>query len=220
MPTRPHELCDLNLFDKATPKQLVPRQNRVMELSFGAVTLRPMVREDAAALFSAAVPVEVWQLLRTPFGRSLADMEEFVAAALADSKSEPFVILVDGEVVGSTRFYDVSEVNRAAAIGHTFHHPKVWRTHVNTSAKIALMDYAFGPRRWNRIQFDVDERNERSQNAVLRLGATREGVLRRNLVNWDGYVRNTVVFSLLAEEWPENRARLVSYFSHNSEESR
>lgn len=147
-------------------------------------------------------------------------MEEYVAAALGDSKSEAFVILVDGEVVGSTRFYDVSEVNRAAAIGHTFHHPKVWRTHVNTSAKIALLDYAFGPRGWNRIQFDVDERNERSQNAVLRLGAKREGVLRRNLVNWDGYVRNTVVFSMLTEEWPENRARLVSYYSHNSEESR
>jgi RimJ/RimL family protein N-acetyltransferase len=91
---------------------------------------------------------------------------------------------------------------------------------VNTSAKIALLDHAFGPRGWNRIQFDVDERNDRSQKAVLRLGAKREGVLRRNLVNWDGYVRNTVVFSMLAEEWPENRARLVSYFSHNSEESR
>lgn len=191
-----------------------------MELSFGPVILRRLTPDDIPALFEAAQPEEVWRLLRTPFGRSEADMAEWVTAALTAKDSEAYVILHDGQIVGSTRFYAISEENRSAAIGHTFHHPRVWRTAVNTHAKIALLDHAFNDRKWNRVQFDVDERNERSQNAVLRLGAKKEGILRRNLINWDGYVRNTVVFSILAEEWPENRARLVSYSLHNSVESR
>jgi len=191
-----------------------------VELHFGPVILRRLTPDDIPALYEAARPEEVWRLLRTPFGRSEADMSEWVAAALAAKDSEAFVILHERQIVGSTRFYAISEENRSAAIGHTFHHPRVWRTGVNTLAKIALLDHAFNDRKWIRVQFDVDERNERSQNAVLRLGAKQEGILRRNLVNWDGYVRNTVVFSILAEEWPENRARLVSYSLHNSVESR
>jgi RimJ/RimL family protein N-acetyltransferase len=196
------------------------RQNRDVELHFGPVILRRLTPDDIPALYEAARPEEVWRLLRTPFGRTEADMAEWVNAALKSTDSEAYVIVHEEEVVGSTRFYGISEENRSAAIGHTFHHPKVWRSSVNTSAKIALLDHAFNDREWNRIQFDVDERNQRSQNAVLRLGAQKEGILRRNLINWDGYIRNTVVFSILAEEWPENRARLVSYSLHNSVESR
>lgn len=121
---------------------------------------------------------------------------------------EAFLVLADGEVAGSTTFYDMKPDQ--LAIGWTFYLPKFRRTAVNTSTKLQMLGRAFDEKEVRRVQFDVDGRNITSQAAVLRLGATHEGTLRQHKMLHDGFVRDTCIFSILREEWPTIRDDLTS----------
>ncbi len=175
------------------------------------VTLIPLAEVDRDALFEACRPEEVWRLMPMPLGRNRAIFDDYVEAALQqerDGTSLPFAILDGERVVGSTRICALEPAHRKGEVGYTWHHPSVWRTHVNTESKRLILGHAFETLELIRVFFNVDERNTRSQAAVLRLGAVREGLLRHDRILHDGFRRNTVVFSLLAEEWPAARARL------------
>ncbi len=115
-----------------------------------------------------------------------------------------------GPLVGSTRFYDMSETHRRAEIGYTWIHPDWQRTFVNTAAKFLLLRYGFEIRKWHRIALRTDARNTGSQRAIERLGAMREGVLRRHMVMPDGYHRDTVYYSITDLDWPTVKLRLES----------
>lgn len=112
-----------------------------------------------------------------------------------------------GRLVGTTSFHHISPSNCTVEIGSTFYRPEVRGTAVNPETKLLLLEYAFS-RGALRVQLTVDSRNERSQAAVTKLGAVREGVLRRHLVTWTGHLRDTVVFSIIDSEWPDLRERL------------
>ncbi len=116
-------------------------------------------------------------------------------------------LLSSGQLVGTTSFHHISSANRTVEIGSTFYRPEVRGTEVNPEVKLLLLDHAFS-RGALRVQLTVDSRNERSQAAVTKLGAVREGVLRRHLVTWTGHLRDTVVFSIIDTEWPDVRDRL------------
>ena len=113
-----------------------------------------------------------------------------------------------GEAVGGTTLFDYSEPNRRLEIGYTWLARPAWRTAINTEAKYLLLSHAFEVLGCNRVQLKTDLRNLRSQAAIARLGAAREGVLRSHMVMPDGHVRDTVMFSLVAAEWPTAKARL------------
>ena len=113
-----------------------------------------------------------------------------------------------GRAVGSTRFGDISPADGRVEIGWTWIAPSRQRTAVNTEAKLLQLRYAFDDLGATRVALKTDGRNLRSQAAIERLGAVREGVLRRHMRLPDGYLRDTVYYSILADEWPALKARL------------
>ena len=110
--------------------------------------------------------------------------------------------------MGTTSLGEVDVVNESAHLGWTAYSPAVWGTGVNPNCKLLLLGHAFEDCGFGRVKIQTDAVNERSQAAITRLGATREGVLRRHTRRADGTFRDTVVFSILADEWPRVRAAL------------
>lgn len=109
--------------------------------------------------------------------------------------------LQNGELIGSTRYYEIYPSNKRLAIGYTWYIPRTWGTGINLDSKLLLLNYAFNILKMNRIEFFVDLRNERSRFAIKKLGATEEGILREHIMLDDGYLRDTVVYSILKSEW-------------------
>jgi RimJ/RimL family protein N-acetyltransferase len=139
-------------------------------------------------------------------------------AFLADALKPEYVCwaTVDaatGRAVGSTRFLDMAPEHGRVEIGWTWIAPSHQRTATNTEAKLLQLGYAFDELDATRVALKTDERNERSQEAIAHLGAVREGVLRHQFRMPDGYMRSSVYFSILADEWPEVRGRLEARLS-------
>lgn len=147
--------------------------------------------------------------------RSRDEMSHWICDALADQAAGtalPFVttLTADGTVVGATRFGHWVPAHCRVEIGWTWVARPWQRTVVNTEAKLLMLRHAFEVLRCHRVALKTDALNLRSQRAILRLGATREGVFRRDLVTDSGRVRDTVYFSVIAEEWPEVEAGLLA----------
>ncbi len=126
----------------------------------------------------------------------------------------PFAVLADGRVVGTTRFYDIDLAVPTLAIGYTFHAASVWRTHVNTANKRLMLGHAFDTLDAASVFFHTSHHNLRSQAAIERLGAHRDGVLRHHKRHKDGSLRDTVTYSIIAREWPAIRDRLDARLSN------
>ena len=134
-------------------------------------------------------------------------------AYLADALQPGFVtwatmLAEDGRAIGSTRFGDISPADGRLEIGWTWIAPSQQRTAANTEAKLLQLTYAFEELGASRVALKTDARNERSQRAIERIGGVREGVLRHHMRLPDGHLRDTVYYSILADEWPAVRARL------------
>jgi RimJ/RimL family protein N-acetyltransferase len=113
-----------------------------------------------------------------------------------------------GSVVGTTSYLEAHPRDAWLEVGFTLYTPAVWATSVNPEAKLLLFGYAFDTLHAGRVQLKTDTRNHRSQQAIARLGATYEGTLRRSFRRDDGTVRDSVLFSVTAEDWPNVRLRL------------
>ncbi|MGI3783530.1 MAG: GNAT family N-acetyltransferase [Janthinobacterium lividum] len=162
-----------------------------------------------AALGSPEERAEVLAHLRLPLLADLGDARAVVAAALTDPDRLAYAQrLADGTFVGTTSFYEIAPAVRAVAIGHTWVARAWWRTFVNTESKLAMLTHAFETLGAERVVWHTDIRNVRSQQAVARLGAQREGVLRHHRIRTDDSWRDTVQLAMLADEWPEARSRL------------
>lgn len=171
------------------------------------VRLVPLAVEHAGAL-AGFVDERVWRGMTSPTPRGVADLTGVVETALATPARYAFAVVVDGEVVGSTSFYDVDLRMGRLEVGHTFYAPRVWGTHVNPACKLLLMSHAFGTWGVARVAYRVEARNARSIAAVTKLGARPEGRLRGHRVAADGTRQDSLYFSILADEWPDARARL------------
>lgn len=185
------------------PATLVPI---VLEDDF--VRLEPLAESHRAAVLAAAADPRVWAVVPLPAGGLDAYFDAALAAAKPDAHL-PFVVIerASGALVGMTRFIDVRPVDAGLEIGSTWYVPAVWGGAVNPATKRLLLAHAFDLG-YERVQLKTDLRNTRSQAAIAKLGAVREGVLRRHMRIADGRIRDTVYFSILAEEWPAVRARL------------
>jgi RimJ/RimL family protein N-acetyltransferase len=176
------------------------------------VVLEPIAERHAAGLFQAASDSRIWDyMMDGPFG-TLADMEAYVRRVLerAAAGDVPFAIVrrADGRAVGSTRYFAIERAHRGLEIGHTWLDSACWRTALNTECKYLLLRHAFEDLGAIRVQLKTDLRNARSQQAIARLGAVREGVLRKHMIVKDGYQRDTVMFSITDTEWPAVKGRL------------
>src|SRR5262249_41121159 len=123
---------------------------------------------------------------------------------------QAFVIraVVDGRILGMTRFLNIDRKERRLEIGHTWYLPGVWGHIYNKEWKLLLLQLALETLGYNRVEFRVAHQNVRSQKAVEKIGGIREGVLRKHMIRNDGARRDTVVFSIINDEWPETKRRL------------
>ena len=174
------------------------------------VVLEPLDLSHVDGLFAASADPEVWRHLTAPQPSTPAEMAAVVSDALdagVAGERVPWVqrCAITGEVIGTTSYYDVSERLRTVSIGHTFIGKPWWRSGVNTEAKLMLLTRAFDELGALRVVWHTDVRNERSQRAIERLGATREGVLRLHRQRPDGSWRDTVQYALTVDDWPAAR---------------
>jgi N-acetyltransferase len=176
-------------------------------LAGAGVTLSQTGSDDSALLFAALDHDPCWEHVagRPTDPAAYAD----VLAEAPASGRWPWVVRRGDEVVGTTSFLDVQLHDARLEIGHTTYSPTVWGSEVNPACKLVLMEWAFD-HGFGRVQMKTDIRNLRSQRAITGLGATYEGVLRRYQRRSDGSIRDTVMFSVTAEEWPSVRERLVA----------
>ena len=173
------------------------------------IQLRPLLVSDGAALVQAAADGELWNLPFTVVP-SVETVDVYINTALegqATGTVMPFVIeTIDSkQVVGTTRFWKIDRKNRKLEIGHTWISASWQRTCVNTEAKFLMLCCAFEQLNCVRVQFTTDEINEKSRNAILRLGAKQEGIVRHERIMPDGRKRNSVRFSIIDDEWPDVR---------------
>lgn len=183
-----------------------------VELDGPSIRLEPFasrLKEEVRAAIDC--DPETWSIM--PINPTGMGFDNFWDGACGASRDErmPYAIRrhADGLVVGMSSYYTSLAPQGGVEIGTTFLHPAVRGSRVNVESKLLMLEHAFSGGA-ARVQFRVDTRNHRSQHAVARLGATKEGVLRRDRLTWTGYIRDTVYYSVLADEWPAIRAGLAA----------
>ena len=177
------------------------------------VRLEPMRGDHLPDIIKAGMDDAIWKFTNNVV-KNQADLERYVRAALTDQANGvalPFVTIErdSGTVVGSTRFGNIDEANRKVEIGWTWINPKWQRTAINTEAKLLMLTHAFEVWECIRVELKTDSNNEKSRNAMLRIGATEEGMLRNHMITESGRLRHSVYFSIIASEWEDVKAGLI-----------
>ena len=185
------------------------------ELTGRVVTVEPLSAEHEAGLLAAATDADMFAWMPVDMASSEAALRAWLQTSLDNARAGrevPFTIRAagSGRVLGSTRFLELRPEHRRAEIGWTWVTRDAWGTGVNVETKLLLLGRAFEHAGLRRVEFKTDARNERSRAALLALGATFEGVLRKHMVVRDGGARDSAYFSVIDDEWPEVRRRLQS----------
>jgi RimJ/RimL family protein N-acetyltransferase len=172
------------------------------------VLLRPLMQEDAVYL-SAYVKEEpaLWKYALTPIITE-QEFEQYMATAVEARQLKsayPFIVFdkIQNKYVGSTRFYDIQLNNSSTQFGYTWYSESTWGTGLNEHCKFLLLQFAFETIGFERIEFRADNRNKRSIAAMQKIGCTVEGILRNHLPTSDGTRRDSIVLSMLKNEWPK-----------------
>jgi RimJ/RimL family protein N-acetyltransferase len=182
----------------------------------GPVRLEPLTEGHRASLAAAANHAEIWEHMPSrATGESFELWFDHALEVALTGREAVWAVrtTADGALVGSTRYMAIEAAHRRLEIGHTWYAPQVWATRVNPACKLALLRYAFETLGFNRVELKTDDRNLRSQAAIAKLGATREGVFRAHMIRADGSLRDSVYFSILRDEWPQVRERLSARLS-------
>ncbi|MEO8142622.1 MAG: GNAT family protein [Betaproteobacteria bacterium] len=176
------------------------------------VRLEPLVQAHRDGLNAAAADGKLWELWFTSVPEP-AETEAYIATALEGQKAGhmlPWAVrdLKSGEIVGSTRYHDIVAVSDRVEIGYTWYAQRCQRSHVNTACKLLLLSHGFEQLGCKVIGLRTDNFNFRSQRAIEGLGAKKDGVIRHHWPRRDGTIRDTVMYSILAAEWPDVKRHL------------
>ncbi|MCI0553813.1 MAG: GNAT family N-acetyltransferase [Anaerolineae bacterium] len=177
------------------------------------VRLEPMTEAHVPALAEIGIGQPFWDFMVYGKINTVDDMRNWVLDVLSREKNGTdlaFVVihLESGRVAGATRYLNIMPDDRGLEIGGTWYGPEFQRTAVNTECKYLLLSHAFETLGCIRVQLKTDLRNERSQKAIERIGAVKEGVLRNHMILPDGHYRHSVYYSILDTEWPDVKKRL------------
>lgn len=175
--------------------------------------LEPLRLEHAADLYEASRDPDIWTYMPIRQPQSLAEMRSHIEEALRSQEAGatvPFatISLEHGRAMGATRYLTIMPHDRGLEIGWTWLSPAIQRTGVNTEAKYMLLRHAFEDLGAIRVQLKTHHLNVRSQRAIERLGAVKEGTLRNHMIMPDGSYRHSVYYSVIEDEWPGVKARL------------
>lgn len=176
------------------------------------VRLEPLSFYHHAGLSEVGLAEELWLWIPQPV-RTPEDMREYIATALrwqAEGSALPFATVerATGKVIGSTRYMNIDKMNRRVEIGSTWLTPAWQRTAANTEAKFLMLRHAFETLGCMRVELKTDSLNEKSRNAILRIGAKEEGIFRNHMVTSTGRIRHSVYYSIIDSEWPGVKSRL------------
>ncbi|UTZ23520.1 GNAT family N-acetyltransferase [Vibrio campbellii] len=180
------------------------------------VVLEPLKEVHIEPLKKAVLDGEPWKLwfANVPNPENMSD---YVKQAIRDAKNGNIAFAVraksSGNIVGSTRYYNVDEANRRVMIGYTWYSDSVKRSPINTECKLLLLNNLFENSNAIAVEFRAHFFNQASRAAIERLGAKQDGILRNHQVMKDGSYRDTVVYSIIASEWPAVKSNLLSKFS-------
>lgn len=186
---------------------------RPVTLENARVRLEPLAHEHANALFVAGGDKSIWRYMPRPMFKDLDDVRGWVDSTIERVNAGEAVVftIIDAETnqpVGSTRYLNIRREHRGLEIGWTWLGLSAQRTGINTNCKYLLLTHAFEELGAIRVELKTDSRNRQSQTAIERIGAKREGVLRKHMITWDKHERNTVMYSIIDKEWPEIKAQL------------
>lgn len=176
------------------------------------VQVEPLVSAHQEELYEAAQDKRIWTYSGSrAFGEQFQQWFEKALQEMSEKKQLCFVVrrIQDQRLIGSSRYYDLSPEHLRLSIGYTWYVPAVWGTAVNPECKFLLLEYAFERMLANRVEFTTDSHNLHSQSALKKLGANRDGVLRFHMILKDGYIRDSVLFSIVKPDWPEVKAGLL-----------
>ena len=202
--------------------QTVPPLNIVAPITLegSVVRLEPIRREHAALFWQVAKDdlEDIFRWIPYPM-KTLEDFQRVVEKSFTEQERGESVVFTtieraSGKVIGSTRFMNIDRVNRRVEIGSTWVATPWQRTAVNTEAKYLMLRHAFEVWECFRVELKTDALNEKSRNAIMRIGAKEEGTLRRHVLTWTGRVRDSVYFSILDSEWPEAKKKLEAKLTH------
>ena len=181
-----------------------------VSLEAHGIKLQPLALEHEAGLQAAAADGELWKLRVTSVPEP-HEVRAYIDTALQTSNRFAFAVLdaATGEVLGTTSFHDIVPNVKRVEIGHTWYAARCQRTHVNTTCKLLMLTHAFETLACHVVGWRTDNFNFASQRAIERLGAKKDGVIRGHFMRRDGTIRDTVMYSLTADEWPEVKAQLL-----------
>jgi N-acetyltransferase len=185
-------------------------------LEYGDLQLQVIDAGLQAELNTVGEDATIWQTFAVSDYVRQHKKQSYTQDALTEFTAErryPLVISLAGKVIGCSNFYEYDKKNGHAKIGYTWFVPEVWGTKVNPICKYLMLQYAFETLQLVRVAFTVDSKNLQSQRAVLKLGAKQEGILRHIMTYADGSYTDSVIFSILREEWPEVKTRLEQRIS-------
>jgi RimJ/RimL family protein N-acetyltransferase len=177
------------------------------------VQLEPLGDQHRDALRSAAADKRIWvHTLMVACGPKFDRWFDDALAQRSIGRQFPFAVRchTDQAVVGSTSYLEPVLRHGRVEIGSTWYCPDVWGTQVNPECKLLLLSHAFDGLKLNRVSFCTDARNARSQAAIEKLGAVKEGILRSHMVTQGGRVRDSVLYSIVVGDWPEVKARITA----------
>jgi RimJ/RimL family protein N-acetyltransferase len=182
-------------------------------LKYSHIQLESLHESHKSELHQIAQDKNIWNFNASKaFGEQFDRWFDKAINGFEQKQHLPYVVrrLSDHKIIGSTRFYDIQPDHRRLTIGYTWYIPEVWGTYVNPQCKLLLLTFAFENLQMNRVEFVTDSRNARSRAAIKKLGAVEEGVLRQHMVLEDGYVRDTVLFSIIKSDWLPVKSSLQS----------
>jgi len=191
---------------------VTPLQIQPVTLEGRHIRLEPLTLDHHAGLCEIGLEPELWRWIPAPV-KSREDMLDYIRLALqwqSDGTALPFATVEQstGQVVGSTRYMNIDKPNRHVEIGATWIGRPWQRTAVNTEAKYLMLRHAFETLGCFRVELKTDVLNQQSRNAILRIGASQEGIFRKHVLCADGRLRDSVYFSIIDSEWPGVKARL------------
>ena len=200
--------------DPAQPLPVLTAADLTGTFTGRLVRVEPLAAEHEAGFIEAAGDPEMFAWMPVDMASSRDALHEWVVSTVAagrDGSAVPFTILSadDGRVLGSTRFLELRFEHLRAEIGWTWVTRPAWSTGVNVETKLLLLEHAFERVGLRRVEFKTDARNERSRGALLALGATFEGVLRKHMVVRDAGARDSAYYSVIDDEWPVVKAHLT-----------
>ena len=179
-------------------------------LSSNGITLKPLTLSHATDLAEACQDGELWKINETSVPEP-DKVIDYINTADSMPDRQAFVVIDEsnGKAIGTTSFHDILPTSKRLEIGYTWYAKSYWRTHVNTTSKLMLLTYIFETLEYQTVGWRTDIGNYRSQQAIERLGAKKDGVIRGNRVRRDGIISDTVMYSLIKSEWPPVKLALT-----------